>query len=378
MKLEKVMTSLAVATAAGLCLSAFADNPEKGQSGTLNLTDPVTNASVVASGDTLTTVGGTWNEAPSAEGGYMVIDCDAASSNEFTATTTTGAVVQCDFDLQVAPVPLSARPESAPGAQTAFCVCTNAIAGGAAFFCAYVGVAWTNLTGFAVPASDAEYCLRVTFDYKSGKYVKFSVKLPASENYTDLGDGVTSWFATGSAATGVSQYCFVGTGNVKSFATAQANVASEDASVTPPGGGADVTIEIPEEALAAVPGATTEAKATALMAESSVNSQPKLSNYILFGLDNNGAIKEEAKPVSKIDTVVDGSGNIPLSFNNLNVQEVAGTTVTYTLKGRKLSTDKDWDTLATGAASAMKITTANINAGYKFFKVSVDVSYTGK
>ena len=107
MKLEKAMTSLAVATAAGLCLSAFAG---QGQSGTLNLTDPVTNASVVASGDTLTTVGGAWNEAPSAEGGYMVIDCDAASSNEFTATTTTGAVVQCDFDLQVAPVPASARP----------------------------------------------------------------------------------------------------------------------------------------------------------------------------------------------------------------------------------------------------------------------------
>ena len=375
MKLKKAMMSLVAATAAGLCISAYAANPEKGQSGTLNLTDPVTNASVVASGDTMTVVGGSWNEAPTVEEGWMVIDCDAATSNQFTATSaTTGAVVQCDFDLQVAPVPLSLRPASAVGAQTAFCVCTNTTDGGAMFFCALVGNEWKSFSG-AVPLVDSEYSLRVTFDYKNGKYVKFSVK--TSGDYVDLYDATpTNWFATGSAATGVSQYCFVGTGNVKSFAMAQSDVEAEDATITPPGGGESVTIEIPEEALAAVTGATTGAKVEELLKDGS-NNQPQLNNYILFGLDNTGAIKAEAMPVSKIDTVVDSSGNIPLSFNNLNVQKVAGTTVTYTLKGRK-SSNGDWTQLATGEASAMKITSANITDGYKFFKVSVDVSYTGK
>lgn len=376
MKLKKAMMSLVAATAAGLCISAYADNPEKGQSGTLKLTDPVTTASAVVSDDTLTTTGGTWVNVPTAENGYMVIDCDAATSNEFTATsTTTGAVVQCDFDLQVAPVPLSLRPASAVGAQTAFCVCTNTTDGGAMFFCAWVNSAWVVLDGFTVPAVDTEYMLRVTFDYKNGKYVKFSVK--TSGDYVDLYDATpTNWFATGSAATGVSQYCFVGTGNVKSFALAQSDVEAEDAPVTPPGGGDPVTIEIPEEALAAVSGATTGAKVEELLKDGS-NNQPQLNNYILFGLDNTGAIKAEAKPVSKISTVLDG-GNIPLSFDNLNVQNVPGTTVKYTLKGRK-TYNGEWETLVNeGAASAMKITPENITAGYKFFKVSVDVSYTGK
>ena len=372
------MTSLAVATAAGLCLSAFADNPEKGQSGTLNLTDPVTNASVVASGDTLTTVGGAWNEAPSAEGGYMVIDCDAASSNEFTATSaTTGAVVQCDFDLQVAPVPLTARPASAPGAQTAFCVCTNATAGGAAFFCAYVNNDWKQLAGFDVPAADSDYSLRVTFDYKNGKYVKFSVKTTGA--YINLYDAAGSasdiWFATGvaSVVSGVSQYCFVGTGNVKSFAMAQSAVEAEQIPITPPGGGDPIPMVIPEEAVVAFGGGSAATAATELV-KPAANGQTVLENYVVFGqkaLDKD--ITSDTKPVAKIATKADGSGNIPLSFQNLDVKNVPGTSVTYQLMGA----DTAGGTFTEVGSPVSNAADVKIPSGTtkKVFKVQVNVNY---
>ena len=342
MKLKKAMMSLAAATAAGLCISAYAANPEKGQSGTLNLTDPVTNASVVASGDTMTVVGGSWNEAPTVEGGWMVIDCDAATSNQFTATSaTTGAVVQCDFDLQVAPVPLSLRPASAAGAQTAFCVCTNTTAGGAMFFCALVNNVWKSFTG-AVPLVDSEYSLRVTFDYKNGKYVKFSVK--TSGDYVDLYDATpTNWFATGvaSGVTGVREYCFVGTGNVKSFAMAQSDVEAEQVPIDIGGGGDPVVITIPEEVIATY-GGSPAAAATAL-ATVQDNGATLLDNYVLFGTKTAGEVSEGLKPVSRMaSTSTDGS--IQLDFDNLVANKVENATVTYKLYG-KANSSASWSGL---------------------------------
>ena len=375
MKLKKAMMSLAAATAAGLCISAYAANPEKGQSGTLNLADPVTNATAVASGTTLTTTGGTWVNEPTAEAGYMVIDCDAATSNEFTtAARTTDPVVQCDFELQVAPVPSNLRPASAPGAQTAFCVCVD---GAATNFCAYVSGGWKNLAGFAVPAAETDYSLRVTFDYKNtSKYVKFSVKTSGS-TYTDLYDATGSatdkWFVTASSNTGINQYCFVGSGNVKSFAMAQSAVEAEEIPIVPPTGGDAIQIVIPEEAIAAFGDGDAATAATELV-QTADNGKTVLENYVVFGQKAlAGDITETTKPVAKIATKADASGNIPLSFQNLDVKNVPGTSVSYQLMGAASSAGPF---TAVGAAVSdaadVKIPSST---SYKVFKVQVNVNY---
>jgi len=373
-KLKKAMMSLAAATAAGLCISAYAANPEKGQSGTLNLADPVTNATAVASGTTLTTNGGTWVNPPTAENSYIVIDCDAATSNEFTTTArTTDPVVQCDFELQVAPVPENLRPISAPGAQTAFCVC---VVGTDTNFWAYVSSGWKKLEGFTVPAAETDYSLRVTFDYKNTtKYVKFSVKTSGS-TYTDLdeyGESTTIWFETAQAQTGVNQYCFVGSGNVKSFAMAQCAVEAEQIPITPPSGGDPIPMVIPEEAVAAFGGGSAATAATELV-KTADNGKTVLENYVVFGqkaLDKE--ITSTTKPVAKISTKTDGAGNIPLSFQNLDVKNVPGTSVSYQLMG---ATSSGGTFYAVGdpvsSADAVKIPS---DTSYKVFKVQVNVNY---
>ncbi len=376
MKLKKAMMSLAAATAAGLCISAYAANPEKGQSETLNLADPVTNATAVASGSTLTTTGGTWVNPPTAENSYIVIDCDAATSNEFTTTErTTEPVVQCDFELQVAPVPESLRPNDAPGAQTAFCVC---VVGNDTNFWAYVSTGWEKLEGFTVPAAETDYSLRVTFDYKNTtKYVKFSVKTSGS-TYTDLhedGDSTTIWFETAQAQTGVNQYCFVGSGNVKSFAMAQSAVVAEEIPIVPPTGGDAIQIVIPEEAIAAFGGESGSAATAATeLVKPADNGKTVLENYVIFGqkaLDKE--ITSDTKPVAKISTKTDASGNIPLSFQNLDVKNVPGTSVSYQLMGAASSGGTFYAVgAAVSNAADVKIPR---NTEYKVFKVQVNVNY---
>ena len=386
MKLKKAMMSLAAATAAGLCISAYAANPEKGQSGTLNLTDPATNASVTVSGSTVTTNGGSWNSVPAAENGYMVIDCDAATSNEFTVTTaTSNPIVQCDFELQVAPVPVSLRPSSAPGAQTAFCVCVD---GPDTNFCAYVGGVWTNLTSasYPVPAVDAEYMLRVTFDYKSGKYVKFSVKDANGATWYELSDASSaSWFATGSDAIGVSQYCFVGSGNVKSFAMAQSAVEAEV--VVDPTTHKEVAI--PEAQVAAVEALATEGGQTvaAVLATQATTKFPNLTvggvtvaDAIALGLiapDNKGEMEVKQTSVKVSGNALAASSDIAI---NVNVAKPEGSnaTIKYTLRG-----SRDGETFSdvngyTDMDSVPTIPTSLIGTGdnkYLFFKVKVSVTY---
>ena len=378
MKLKKAMMSLAAATAAGLCISAYAANPEKGQSGTLNLADPVTNATAVASGSTLTTTGGNWVNPPIAENSYIVIDCEEGVTNEFTTTArTTEPVVQCDFELQVAPVPENLRPTSAPGAQTAFCVC---VVGNATNFWAYVSSGWEKLEGVTVPAAETDYSLRVTFDYKNTtKYVKFSVKTEGS-TYTDLHDAdgeVTDiWFETASSNTGVNQYCFVGSGNVKSFAMAQCAVEAEQIPITPPGGSEPIPMVIPEEAIAAFGGESGSAATAATeLVKTADNGKTVLENYVVFGqkaLDKE--ITSTTKPVAKISTKTDASGNIPLSFQNLDVKNVPGTSVSYQLMGA----DTAGGTFTAvgdpvSDAADVKIPSSTTK---KVFKVQVNVNYT--
>jgi len=383
-KLKKAMMSLAAATAAGLCISAYAE--EKGQSGTLNLTAFGTQFTESAGLPTTAS----WNQVPAvetiSETPWFVIDCDAASSNEFAVTATTGAVVQCDFDLQVAPVPLSLRPASASGAQTAFCICTNATAGGAAFFCAWVSSDWVALDGFTVPPVDSEYSLRVTFDYKNGKYVKFSVK--TSGDWTELyeqGNSTHKWFATGSGATGVSQYCFVGTGNVKSFTTAQADVVAESVDV----GGKDVAV--PEAQVAAVEalatdGGQTVAQVLAADANDKFNTLAvadgvTVADAIALGLiaPNSAGTAMEVK-----ETSVKVSGNALAASSdiaiNVNVAKPEGSnaTITYTLLGSTDGSSFSAVPNYTGLSSVPTIPTSLIgteSGKYLFFKVKVSVTY---
>lgn len=384
MKLKKAMMSLAAATAAGLCISAYADNPEKGQSGKLNLADPVTNATAAASGSVLTTFGGNWiNTPPTAEDSYIVIDCEEGVTNEFTTTTTTQPVVQCDFELQVAPVPENLRPESAPGAQTAFCVC---VVGNATNFWAYVSSGWEKLEGFTVPAAETDYSLRVTFDYKNTtKYVKFSVKTEGS-TYTDLheyGDSTTIWFETAQAQAGVSQYCFVGSGKVKSFAMAQCAVEAEV--VVDPSG---KEIAVPEAQVAAVAALATGSETVAqVLAATATTKFPGLTvegvtvaDAIALGLiapDNKGEMEVKQTSVKVSGNALAASSDIAI---NVNVAKPEGSnaTITYTLRG---STDgSTFEDVAgcTGLSEVPTIPTSLIGTGtgkYLFFKVKVSVEY---
>ena len=367
MKLKKAMMSLAAATAAGLCISAYAG---QGQNGKLTLGQFEPQFEITAA-NAENPSGGSWNSTPGVVGQYIAIDCDEGQTNQFTATSvTTGAVVNCDFELQVAPVPANLRPASAPGAQTAFCVCVE---GTTTNFCAFVNGVWKDLTGVDVPAAETDYSLRVTFDYKSGKFVKFSVK--TTGDYVDLYGGTpsTNWFETGVAAgvTGVREYCFVGTGNVESFQAAQANVVAEAAPVVIDG--TPVEINIPEEAVAAFGGGGGAAAAATALAEKGDNNATMLDNYILFGATSKAAVTSNTKPVAKPAIVADGDHNIPLGFENLVLKPVVGATVKYQLKGAETSAGpfSNVGNAETDAAN-LKIPA---NTSYRVFKVDVTVEY---
>ena len=367
MKLTKIMSMMAAATAVGFCMSASATG--EGRSGKLELDNPVTKVNVTTSSAT----GGSWNNpAPATENSYFVIDCDAATSNQFTATEagiTTGKVVKCTFTLQAAPVPM---PLSIPdgNTQVAFCIATNTTLGGAASFQAYVNQTWTALTGVAIPATETEYTLTITFDYsESTKYAKFTI------GNTDLAASGVSWLQTSKSSDSVSQYCFIGEGNLKSFLTTDQNIAAEDINITPPGGGAATEIAVPEELVAGLrAGGVAAADMGTTLSGAAANGATVLENYVLFGITNTNAVTAATKPEAKIATAkVDG--NIPLDFQNLNVKSVDGVTPSYQLKGQKSSSGA-WYTLATANdAAALKITPAYISDGYRNFKVVVSFTY---
>ena len=348
----------AVATA-GFCMSAVAG---EGQSGKLELDNPATNVNVTA---TALTGGGTWNTTPAVESSYIVIDCDAASSNQFNATTaTTGKVVKCTFTLQAAPVPVPlSNPDS--NTQVAFCIATNTTSGGAATFQAYVNNSWTTLTGANIPATDSEYTLTITFDYSgTTKYAKFTI------GNTDLEvPGGDTWFPTSkSGSTGVSQYCFIGEGGVKSFLTTDQNIAAEEEQITI--GGNPVTIGIPEDVVQTIGGGSSSAAATEL-AKTGTNGQLQLDNYVIYGLNSNNEIKNEAKPVAKAATATTGGG-IKLDFTNVAANQVTGTTIKYTLLGKEKSTDTGWTTVVSETTNkdAMVIPSGT---SCRIFKVQVTV-----
>ena len=359
MKLTKITSMMAAATAVGFCMSASATG--EGRSGKLELDNPVTKVNVTTSSAT----GGSWNNpAPATESSYFVIDCDAATSNQFNATSvTTGKVVKCTFTLQAAPVPM---PLSVPdnNTQVAFCIATNTTSGGAARFQAYVNNVWTNLTGATIPATESEYTLTITFDYsESTTYAKFTI------GNTDLTASEVSWFPTSkSGSTGVQQYCFIGEGNLKSFLTTDQNIKAEEETITI--GGNTVTIGIPEEVVQTIGGGNSSTAAAALAVNGS-NGQLQLDNYVIYGLDGEGNIKQEAKPVAKADAATTGGG-IKLNFENVAANQVTGTTIKYTLLGKTNSSAGNWNTVVgpTTDKDAMVIPS---DTSYRIFKVEVTV-----
>lgn len=353
MKLTKITSMMAAVATAGFCMSAVAG---EGQSGKLELDNPATNVNVTA---TALTGGGTWNTTPAVVSPYIVIDCDAASSNQFSAANaTTGKVVKCTFTLQAAPVPLPlSNPDS--NTQVAFCIATNTTSGGAATFQAYVNNVWTNLTGVAIPATDSEYTLTITFDYSgTTKYAKFTI------GSTDLEASGNSWLQTSKSSDSVQEYCFIGEGGVKSFLTTDQNIVAEQEVI------AGHTIGIPEEVVQSVGGGSSSAAATEL-AKNGTNDQLQLDNYVIYGLDNSGAIKQETKPVAKAATATTGGG-IKLDFTNVAAKQVTGTTIKYTLLGKEKSTDTGWTTVVSETTNkdAMVIPSGT---SCRIFKVRVTV-----
>ena len=371
MKITNLISMLAAASAVGFCMSATAG---EGQTGTLVLTAPVANVSVTAGGEA---TGGEWNNdntPPTVENGYFEIDCDAASSNQFTATSAaTGAVVKCEFVLKPSPVPCAGVPSdttlSKPdgGAQVAFCIATNT-AGGASTLMAYVGGDWKALTG-TVPTNEV-YTLTITLDYSSTtNYAKFAI------GGTTLTYNSEEWVATGKdSATGVQDYCFVGSGSLKSILTTGQNIAAEEINITPPGGSTPVKIEIPEEAIAAFGGDGGAAAAATELAAVDLNGKTKLENYVIFGqkaLDKN--IEAATKPVAKPSTkVVDGY--IPLNFQNLDVKNVPGTSVSYQLMGADTA-GGTFTAIGSPVSNAADVKIPS-DTTKKVFKVQVNVNYT--
>lgn len=350
---------LAAASAVGFCMSATAG---EGQSGTLVLADPVTNVSVTTSAEP---IGGSWNNpAPDIVDGYFEIDCDAATSNQFTATAGTDSkVVKCEFVLMPSPVPYAdSLPAPDGDAQVAFCIATNTASGGASTLQAYVGGGWNTLTG-TVPTE--EYTLTITLDYSGDtNYAKFAI------GGTTLTYSSAEWIATGKdSATGVTDYCFVGSGSLKSILTIGQDIAAEEATV----GGHDVAI--PEEAIAAFGGDGGAAAAATELAKPDANEKTKLENYVVFGqkaLD--GDITATTKPVAKPATKADASGNIPLNFQNLDVKEVAGTSVSYQLMGANSSAGP-FTAVGNSVSDAADVKIPS-DTTYKVFKVQVNVNYT--
>jgi len=377
-KLIKVISVATAVATACFCMSAVAAGTE-GQSGKLTLTTPaVTNVNVTAT----STEGGSWNTNVTGvakierDGEYMVIDCDAASSNLFTAASrTTNEIVKCSFTLQPAPVPHTGSDLPIPdaSAQVAFCIATNTASGGASAFYAYVG-SWTQLTNSTANLS-SDYILTITFDYTgSSKYAKFSI------GDTDLLDASDNkWFSIGTAANGVQKYCFVGNGNLKSFVTTGQDVAAEEIHITPPGSESSKPIDVPEELVSSVRtaiggGATSEQIAAMLVSTDTGNHATLIDNYVLFGATTTNDTKAATVPVAK-PAVKSTDGNIPLTFNiPLEGRAAAvGATVTYQLMGA---------TSSAGPFSAVGDSTTDANAlkiptgtSYKVFKVTVSVAY---
>ena len=371
MKLTKITSMMAAAVAVGFCMSAAAG---EGQSGKLELDNPTTNVNVTA---TALTGGGTWNTtpavdpSPAVESSYIVIDCDAASSNQFTATTaTSGKIVKCTFKLQAAPVPLPlSNPDS--NTQVAFCIATNTTSGGAATFQAYVNNSWTTLTGANIPATDSEYTLTITFDYSgTTKYAKFTI------GSTDLAASGNSWLQTSKSSDSVQEYCFIGDGRLKSILTTGQDVTAEDISITPAGGGTAKEIAVPEELVAALREASVADMGTKL-SEDAGNGASLLENYVLFGVTSSDDVSSTTKPEAKIATAkVDG--DIPLNFQNLdNRKTVDGVTPKYQLQGRTGSTGS-WTNVGVAQTdpTAVKIPASAINTNnYRDFRVVVTFEY---
>ena len=359
MKLIKITSMMAVAVAAGFCMSVNATVPAgEGKNGNLELTAPATKVNVTTSAAT----GGSWiTRAPDTEGAYFVIDCDAATSNQFHATIASNKIVKCAFTLKPAPVPYTVSlPAPDASAQVAFCIATNTTSGGAATLNAYVSGGWTNLTG-NIPSE--EYTLTITFDYTGAtKYAKFAI------NGVDLTNGGEAWFPIATSATGVRDYCFIGSGDLKSILTTGQDVTAEQETI----GGH--TIGIPEEVVTAIGGGDSSAAATVLAETSSVNGRSKLDNYVIFGLDGSGKVKEEVKPVAKPSTQVDASGNIPLNFQNLDVKAVSGTSVSYQLMGANTSAGP-FTAVGSPVSEAANVKIP-YDTTYKVFKVQVNVNYT--
>lgn len=356
MKLIKITSMMAVAVAAGFCMSVNATVPAgEGKNGNLELTAPATNVNVTTSAAT----GGSWNTSPGTEGAYFVIDCDAATSNQFNATRTTDKIVKCAFTLKPAPVPYTdSLPAPDASAQVAFCIATNTTSGGAATLNAYVSGGWTNLTG-TIPS--AEYTLTITFDYTGAtKYAKFAI------DGVDLTNGDEKWFQIAASATGVKDYCFIGSGDLKSILTTGQDVTAETIDVSGAG-----SVNVPEEVITSitVPDGSTLA---AELAKTDAGGNKVIDNVVL-GLRTSEGLKDDGKLVAKNNDV--GSTDttkIKLGLNAV-APEGTGATVTYQLRGSNDgSTFTDIGDPVTNPDSLEIPLTGTV---YKYYNVKAVITY---
>ena len=370
MKLTTIMRIIAVAAATGFCMSVGAG---EGKDDNLILNSYVEQFKVTTANPTPSP--GVWsnNAHPEIANSKFVIDCDAATSNEFIySSSTTDQMVKCEFNLAVAPVPvpLAAQRDIT---QAAFCISTNAAEGGKSEFCAYVNGRWETLAGVDVPAIMSFYDLRMTFDYKNGRFVKFSVKTGGND-YDDLYSATNSalkWFFTGfgEETKGVSRYCFIGTGDVTSFSTAQASIAAETVNVKDAG-----NVTVPEDVVAVIDIASGKTLADVL-AEQDEGGNTVLDNIVL-GLRTSEGLKDDGNLItSSADAGSADATKIKLGLN-ATPPEITGAEVSYQLYGSDTGVFGE-EAVAVGFPTSNPAELAIPLNGtiYKYYKVKATITY---
>lgn len=230
---------------------------------------------------------------------------------------------------------------------------------------------WTALdpekgTGTLSVTEDAECTLHVDYDGRVKK-ARFTI-----------GGFKSEWVAVGAVAN--NSMAVLGSGSVKSLAGATYDIAAEVIVVTPPGGAAGKNIEFSEaqmDALRTQVGG--DASAVAAKLSSSVaqeNGLKPMDNFVLFGKIADKDVTAATKPVVK-GAKAKTSGNIAIAIPALDVQEIAGVTVTYKLMGSATGADEPFTTKIKEADSVdgLEFDPKSEAQGCKYFKVVTTVNY---
>lgn len=228
---------------------------------------------------------------------------------------------------------------------------------------------WTTLsgTGTLSVTEDEECTLHVDYDGRENK-ARFTI-----------GTFTSAWVTVGAVEN--NSMAVLGTGSVKSLAGATYDIAAEVIIVTPPGEGAK-NIEFTEaqmDNLRAQLGSEADASAVAEKLSSSVaqaNGLKPMDNFVLFGKVADSAITTTTKPVVK-GAKAKTSGNIAIAIPALDVQEIAGVTVTYKLMGSKTGADGTFtkEIKEADSVDGLEFDPKSQAQGCKYFKVVTTVNY---